>query len=218
MGCVKDEYSDFQTLYPKLTDNMSINELTGLKFQGSNITDKSKFNLKVLEAGEYSIEIRDYFKNLTSKSIINAKSGDNVLKFYTRAFQDGDYTITTAEEFLNDIDGTIESMVEALAGLQTLYEEGNEWAGIFIQIANIRLGLQDILAIMKTKATKEQMEQLLAQVENIGEGIDQLVAVADYDYDGVINALDKCPETPLTKINEVNANGCAPGETPVSDD
>ncbi len=126
--------------------------------------------------------------------------------------------ITTAEEFLNDIDGTIESMVEALSGLQALYEEGNEWAGLFIQIANIRLGLQDILAIMKTKATAEQMEQLLAQVENIGEGIDQLVAVADYDYDGVINALDKCPETPLTKINEVNANGCAPGETPVSDD
>jgi len=98
MGCVKDEYSDFQTLYPKLTDNMSINELTGLKFQGSNITDKSKFNLKVLEAGEYSIEIRDYFKNLTSKSIINAKSGDNVLKFYTRAFQDGDYTISIGKD------------------------------------------------------------------------------------------------------------------------
>jgi hypothetical protein len=98
MGCVKDEYSDFQTLYPKLTDNMSIDELTGLKFQGSNITDKSKFNLKVLEAGEYSIEIRDYFKNLTSKSIINAKSGDNVLKFYTRAFQDGDYTISIGKD------------------------------------------------------------------------------------------------------------------------
>ena len=126
--------------------------------------------------------------------------------------------ITTAEEFLNDIDGTIESMVESLAGLQTMHEEGNEWAGLFIQIANIRLGLQDILAIMKTKATAEQMDALLAQVENMGEGIDQLVAVADYDYDGVINALDKCPETPLTKINEVNADGCAPGETPVSDD
>lgn len=98
LGCAKDDYSDFQTLYPKLTDNMSIDELTGLKFQGSNITDKSKFNLKVLEAGEYSIEVRDYFKNLTSKSIINAKSGDNVLKFYTRAFQDGDYTISIGKD------------------------------------------------------------------------------------------------------------------------
>tara|TARA_B100002019_G_scaffold265218_1_gene254597 strand:- start:32 stop:397 length:366 start_codon:yes stop_codon:yes gene_type:complete len=94
IGCVKDDYSDFQTLNPNLADNMFITEATGLKFQGSNITDGSKFNLKVLEEGEYSIEVRDYFKNLTSKSIINAKPGDNVMKFYTKALQDGDYTIS----------------------------------------------------------------------------------------------------------------------------
>ena len=98
LACVKDDYSDFQTLSPNLADNMSIAEPTGLKFQGSNITDGSKFNLKVLEAGEYSIEVRDYFKNLTSKSIINAKSGDNVYKFYTKALQDGDYTITIGKD------------------------------------------------------------------------------------------------------------------------
>ena len=91
LACTKD---DHQFIYPDLVNNMSIEEPTGLKFEGSNITDGSKFNLKVLEAGEYSIEVRDYFKNLTSKSIIDAKSGDNVLKFYTRALQDGDYTIT----------------------------------------------------------------------------------------------------------------------------
>jgi len=98
LACVKDDYSDFQTLSPNLADNMSIEEPTGLKFQGSNITDGSKFNLKVLEAGEYSIEVRDYFKNLTSKSILNAQSGDNVFKFYTRALQDGDYTITVSKD------------------------------------------------------------------------------------------------------------------------
>ena len=100
LACTKDYHSDFQTLYPNLNDNMFIAKSTGLKFQGSNITNGSKFNLKVLEAGEYSIEVRDYFKNLTSKSIIDAKAGDNVLKFYTRAFRDGDYTITI------DKDGT----------------------------------------------------------------------------------------------------------------
>jgi len=94
LACAKDDYSDFQTLNPNIAGDMAIAEVTGLKFEGSNITDGSKFNLKVLEAGEYSIEVRDYFKNLTSKSIINAKSGDNVLKFYTRALRDGDYTIT----------------------------------------------------------------------------------------------------------------------------
>ena len=94
LACAKDDYSDFQTLNPNVAGDMAITESTGLKFEGSNITNESKFNLKVLEAGGYSIEVRDYFKNLTSKSIINAKSGDNVLKFYTRALRDGDYTIT----------------------------------------------------------------------------------------------------------------------------
>lgn len=91
IGCVKD---DNQFVYPYTVDSMSIVESTGLKFEGPNITNASKFNLKVLEAGEYTIEVRDYFKNLTSKSIINAKSGDNVLKFYTRALQGGDYIIS----------------------------------------------------------------------------------------------------------------------------
>ena len=98
LACAKDDYSDFQTLNPNVAGDMAIAEVTGLKFEGSNITDGSKFNLKVLEAGEYSIEVRDYFKNLTSKSIINAKSGDNVFKFYTRALRDGDYTITIGKD------------------------------------------------------------------------------------------------------------------------
>lgn len=98
LACAKDDYSDFQTLNPNVAGDMAIVDPTGLKFEGSNITNESKFNLKVLEAGEYSIEVRDYFKNLTSKSIINAKSGDNVLKFYTRALQGGDYTITIGKD------------------------------------------------------------------------------------------------------------------------
>ena len=98
LACAKDDYSDFQTLYPNTAGEMTIADLTGLKFEGSNITDGSKFNLKVLEAGEYSIEVRDYFKNLTSKSIIDAKAGDNVLKFYTQALRDGDYTITIGKD------------------------------------------------------------------------------------------------------------------------
>lgn len=116
------------------------------------------------------------------------------------------------EEFLSEIDDVLNGVVSSLEGLQTLYAEGNQWAGVFLQIANIRLGLQDILATMQTKATKEQMEQLLESVQEMGEGIDQLVAVADYDYDGVMNALDKCPDTPFTEINNVNADGCSPSQ------
>lgn len=98
LACAKDDYSDFQTLNPNVAGEMAIADATGLKFEGSNITDGSKFNLKVLDEGEYTIEIRDYFKNLASKSIIDAKAGDNVLKFYTRALRDGDYTITIGKD------------------------------------------------------------------------------------------------------------------------
>ena len=195
----------------------SLEQLTA-SFEAVNIPQITTDMAQITEDLEIIVEgVQDYTDAVIEYNgyIVEYNEAINEYNDAMLAYQE---QITTAEEFLNDIDGTIEGMVEALSGLQALYEEGNEWAGIFIQIANIRLGLQDILAIMKTKATKEQMEQLLAQVENIGEGIDQLVAVADYDYDGVVNALDKCPETPLTKINEVNADGCAPGETPVSDD
>jgi len=132
---------------------------------------------------------------------------------YNDAMMEYDEALTATNDFLSQIDSSIEGMLQALEGLREMKEEGNEWAGIFLQIAEIRIGLQDILAIMKTKATKEQMEALLAQVQEMGEGVDQLVFLADYDYDGVINGIDKCPDTPLSDINNVNAQGCAPGQT-----
>lgn len=136
---------------------------------------------------------------------------------YNDAMMAYDEALTATNDFLSQVDSSIEGMLQALEGLREMKEEGNAWAGIFLQIAEIRIGLQDILAIMKTKATKEQMEALLAQVQEMGEGIDQLVFLADYDYDGVINGLDKCPDTPLKDINNVNAQGCAPGQTPVTE-
>ena len=100
LACAKDDYIEYQPINNNVIGNLVIAESSGLKFEGSNITNGSKFNLKVLEAGKYTIEIKDPFKNLISKSTIDAKAGDNVLKFYTRAFRDGDYTITI------DKDGT----------------------------------------------------------------------------------------------------------------
>ena len=78
----------------------------------------------------------------------------------------------------------------------------------------------DILSIVvnKTLATKEQVAQITAMLQEMNEDLDWYIAVQDFDYDGVLNAFDKCPDTPITQINEVNADGCAPGETPVSDD
>ena len=56
-------------------------------------------------------------------------------------------------------------------------------------------------------ATTQQFQDLLSQVQEFGAGVDILVAVADYDVDGVINALDKCPDTELGAA--VDTDGCS---------
>ena len=91
LACAKDEFEEIYTIFP--TTNLEIKEAEGLKFEDSYITNGSSFNLKVIEEGDYVLEIKDVFKNLVSKSMISAKSGDNVMKFYTKALQNSDYSI-----------------------------------------------------------------------------------------------------------------------------
>ena len=99
-----------------------------------------------------------------------------------------------------------------------LTDANGSWAELITELDNLHLQLLDIVEISESWATTEQMQGLLADIQEVGAGIDILVLRADYDYDGVINAIDKCPDTPLTEINNVDAQGCAPGETPEGDD
>lgn len=97
-----------------------------------------------------------------------------------------------------------------------LEDENGSWAQLITELDNLHLQLLGIVEISETWATSEQAQALLADVQEVREGVEILVLRADYDYDGVINAIDQCPDTPLKDINNVNAQGCAPGETPVS--
>jgi len=92
LACAPDsvEYGNFTYVENKL----EITEPQGLKFNNSSITDGTQFNFKTESAGTYTLEIRDHFRTLISKSTLTAKVGDNVYSFYTRALQQGDYTIT----------------------------------------------------------------------------------------------------------------------------
>jgi len=123
----------------------------------------------------------------------------------------GDAYNTALVEFEN-VGAAVEALETAMEGLRLLAEEGNQWAGLFYQIAQINLTLDQILITVQTFATKEQVEGILDDLTVMGEGIDQLVSTADYDYDGVINALDKCPNTPTDEINNVNSDGCSPSQ------
>jgi len=86
------------------------------------------------------------------------------------------------------------------------------WEDAISQISQISDALQIMLEDSENWATTDQMQELHSQVQEFGEGIDLLVLAADYDHDGVLNVNDKCPNTPLNEINNVNAQGCAPGE------
>ena len=93
LACAPDR-DEFISYNQNTNTRLEIADLEGLQFENSNITDGSKFNFKTQTAGQYTLEVRDHFKTLITKSIINAEVGDNVLYFYTKALQDGDYFIS----------------------------------------------------------------------------------------------------------------------------
>lgn len=76
----------------------------------------------------------------------------------------------------------------------------NDVDGILAGLENLRISLEEA-------ATTEQIAELAAAVEEFGEGIDMLVFIADYDYDGVINGLDQCPDTEIGAT--VDEQGCS---------
>ena len=92
LACAPDR-DEFISYNMNTNTKLEIAGLEGLSFENSSITDGTEFNFKTQTAGKYTLEIRDHFKTLISKSIIDAQVGDNVMKFYTRALQNSDYTI-----------------------------------------------------------------------------------------------------------------------------
>ena len=97
LACAPDR-DEFISYNQNTNTRLEIADLEGLSFENSNITDGTEFNFKTQTAGQYTLEIRDHFKTLITKSIINAEVGDNVLYFYTKALQDGDYFISINKE------------------------------------------------------------------------------------------------------------------------
>ena len=108
-------------------------------------------------------------------------------------------------------------MNETVAQLVIDQEAANEAAAqLLVDIEDILTSLAAVKDKLDNALTVEQVQALTAQFALINEKVQTLVAIADYDYDGVINALDQCPDTPITEIVNVNAVGCAPGETPTN--
>lgn len=79
-------------------------------------------------------------------------------------------------------------------------------------ISTLQETVSDLEIAFQSLAPDGTLQGILVKLQRIQEGIDILVARADYDIDGVINAIDECPDTPITEIKQVNEVGCSPSQ------
>ena len=101
--------------------------------------------------------------------------------------------VTAINEYANSTVEHSEEMTLQLARAAEMLEEINNMA-------------EDASLLGRGLATSEQMQALLEQMNELKEGTSMLVASSDSDSDGVMNALDKCPDTELGAA--VDAEGC----------
>ena len=111
----------------------------------------------------------------------------------------------------------LETMTAQVEQSQTDLDEYNEaQEEALVTIANIKERLAAVQVLLDNAATAEQVQALRDSVAQVSDGIAMLVFVADYDYDGVMNGLDQCPDTPITEINDVNGVGCSSTQVPTT--
>jgi len=98
---------------------------------------------------------------------------------------------------------------DALASAEASNEALEE---ALVTISDIKDRLAALQVLLDAAATTEQIADIKDKVAQISEGIAWLVFRADYDYDGVMNGLDDCPDTPITEISSVDEKGCSPSQ------
>jgi len=121
-----------------------------------------------------------------------------------------------AQVDIDQMTSDLETMnAQATQALADLEEHNQALADALVKMQELKERLAEVQLILDEAATVEQVQALRDKVAQVSEGIAMLVFVADYDYDGVMNGLDQCPDTPITEINTVNGVGCSPSQTPV---
>jgi len=125
---------------------------------------------------------------------------------------EADLVAVDVAQMLTDLE-TMTAQVEQSQIDLDEYNEAQEEA--LLTIASIKERLAAVQVLLDDAATVEQVP-LRDSVAQVSDGIAMLVFVADYDYDGVMNGLDQCPDTPITEINDVNGVGCSPTQVPTT--
>ena len=109
--------------------------------------------------------------------------------------------LETAEADINAYALTVEEYIAEMAELQARFD------AMVVQIQGMTEIVNGMIISAEGLATSEQFQKLIADMNEFQQGINVLVGNADYDSDGVINSLDKCPDTELGKT--VDSDGCS---------
>jgi len=109
--------------------------------------------------------------------------------------------LQTAESDINAYTLTVEEHIAAMAELQAKFD------AMVLQIQGMTEIVNGMIISAEGLATTEQFQKLLADMNEFQQGINVLVGSADYDSDGVMNSVDKCPDTELGK--SVDSDGCS---------
>ena len=109
-------------------------------------------------------------------------------------------------ESVEQLESTIDNLVTEFDNLDMTMQQLQVMIGILQETVN------DLEIAFQSLGPDGTLQGILVKLEKIHEGIDILVARADYDIDGVINAIDECPDTPITEIKQVNEVGCSPSQ------
>jgi outer membrane murein-binding lipoprotein Lpp len=109
--------------------------------------------------------------------------------------------LQTAESDINDYALSVEEHIAAIAELQAKFD------AMAVQIQGMTEIVDGMIISAEGLATSEQFQKLLADMNEFQQGINVLVGSADYDSDGVMNSVDKCPDTELGKA--VDSDGCS---------
>ena len=96
---------------------------------------------------------------------------------------------------------TVEEHIAAMAELQARFD------AMALQVLGMIETVNGMIVSAEGIATTAQFQALIADMNEFQSGVNVLVGSADYDSDGVSNALDKCPDTELGAA--VDADGCS---------
>ena len=109
---------------------------------------------------------------------------------------------------ISDISLSVDDIISDIIEYTNEYNETN--AELLLSLEDMSDSLSSISVVLSSAATSDQVSVLRAQIEELSASLAILISYQDYDFDGVLNGVDECPDTPLEDRSSVDDTGCVP--------